>query len=385
MATNYIIRTNTLESFGTLGDWTASSGSIAMSSGKLQLTATSGGNCIASKTINTTVNGNLKLNIYIEDSTTLASLDSVYLILSSTSGYTSYFQRINFSSNLHEGNNELIVNPSNFTNEGAGTESFANTMVRLRIRINAKPGLNCSIRFDDLKSSFYSRPKCLFHFDDGYATVYTTALPLMRKYNFKGTTYVNSSFVETNGSYLTLAQLNDLHNNYGWDIGNHTKTHFHMDQQTTATNEAEVDATNTYLISRGFTRRNEHKHFVYPYGDYSQAVMDVLATRGILTARNTLTARTQANSLDNNLQLNWQGLTVGDAAAAMAAVDRTIADGGCIMFGFHSIVAVPGQSYEWDTASFTTLTDYIAKKANLIDVVTITDWYGGLFGNRRIS
>jgi peptidoglycan/xylan/chitin deacetylase (PgdA/CDA1 family) len=382
---NYNIRQTLFESFDTLGDWTATNGTIQMSGGKLELTSTSGGNCYATKTINTNfgTKANFKLTVYIPDTATLNNISALEVFMSSTTNFSKYFNFLNGVSNLHVGHNEIIISRAAWTNTGA--EDWSNTMVRLRVRVNALTDVTAVLRFDEMYSDYYARPKAIIDFDDSRLTVYTVAYPYMRKYGFKGSVYVNSGFVDVfPGNYMTTAMLHELYD-AGWDMGNHTDTHPHMDESTDAQNQSQLDLCDAYLRREGFTRENCHKHFVFPYGDYDDDSLGVVKSRGYITARTTQSNRTQANSLDNAHLLLCQSFA-NDASTAtlISYIDRTIRDGGVLRLLFHSLVDSPAESYEYTSADFRTVIDYLAKKQNEIDVVTLTEWYRGLSNSRRL-
>lgn len=66
-----------------------------------------------------------------------------------------------------------------------------------------------------------------FNFDDGPRSVYTQALPLMDKFNFKGTIHVNPSVVtdtHTNPAWGSWEEWKDAHRR-GYEIGNHAYRH----------------------------------------------------------------------------------------------------------------------------------------------------------------
>ena len=68
----------------------------------------------------------------------------------------------------------------------------------------------------------------MIHFDDCNQNVYTNGLPILSDYNIRGTVNVITNLI--GGTYLgnptfTLAQLQDVYNNYGWDVCSHTMSH----------------------------------------------------------------------------------------------------------------------------------------------------------------
>lgn len=67
-------------------------------------------------------------------------------------------------------------------------------------------------------------------FDDGDLSMYPLAFPLLRKYNFKATFFIVTSFVGTTGymNWEQLAEINDFKNKQGinlFTIGSHTANH----------------------------------------------------------------------------------------------------------------------------------------------------------------
>ena len=60
-------------------------------------------------------------------------------------------------------------------------------------------------------------------FDDGSETVYTTALPIMQKYNFTGTAYVIYNYMWI-PNYMDADQIRALYA-AGWEIGSHGLSH----------------------------------------------------------------------------------------------------------------------------------------------------------------
>lgn len=60
-------------------------------------------------------------------------------------------------------------------------------------------------------------------FDDGQASVYATAFPIMERYGFKGVVYAVGKYVDAE-TFMTTEQLKDLAA-AGWEIGSHGMTH----------------------------------------------------------------------------------------------------------------------------------------------------------------
>ena len=75
-----------------------------------------------------------------------------------------------------------------------------------------------------LKDGAQLPPKpIILTFDDGSETTYTTALPIMQRYGFTGTSYIVYNYVGIPG-YMNVDQIQGLYA-AGWEIGSHGLSH----------------------------------------------------------------------------------------------------------------------------------------------------------------
>jgi peptidoglycan/xylan/chitin deacetylase (PgdA/CDA1 family) len=109
-------------------------------------------------------------------------------------------------------------------------------------------------------------------FDDGYENVARIAMPLFKKAAFKGTAYIVTSVVDSEG-FMTWSDLNSLARD-GWEIGAHSATHpeFEKIPREDAANEAAM--SKKVLTEHGFRVRS----FAFPFGSYTQDNVADLAT-----------------------------------------------------------------------------------------------------------
>lgn len=393
---NYQINAGTLfEDFEVLGDWTQALGSGSPSgstisdsvnfktgSKSLQITATNGG-VYNTKTIslvgsNTGVWG---FWFYVADNTNLAA---VTIYLSSSSSLASSFSFAQNVSRIRNGWNFISIGRNDWTNNGG--ESWDNTLIRLRVRIDSIASNTCRVSFDSLYYGIYSRPNIVIIFDDGRSSAYSEGYRYMKTLKMLGTVGVNSANVDTAG-WATLAQLQEMYT-AGWDMANHSATHPHMPTLNSSQQLTEMTTVTTYLQSSGFSLNRGGYHFIYPYGEYDTNAILNIATGGFVTGRSIIGGnQSTVKGIDNNTLLYAKELAQAiTLTVAKGYIDNAIATGStCILFA-HLLVASPGVSTEWPISDFQSLMDYIAhyRDGNILDVLTMSQWYRGISQSRKI-
>jgi peptidoglycan/xylan/chitin deacetylase (PgdA/CDA1 family) len=390
---NYQIQAGTLlEAFETIGDWTpagTAGGSVAVDTsifqegaGSLKITSVNG-NYYGTKTINVNLSkaGVIAIDVYFEDITKITSGALIYL--SSTTGFTSYFSTT--LTDLHNGWNRFLIKRTRWTN--TGSEDWANTMIRLRVRIDVTD--TTSAYFDNLKYGVWHRPKVIFTCDDGWALQHSELYTYAKsKYpNFKATCYINGSSIGT-GSYMTVSQLTDLYN-AGWDISNHVYTHTNL---TTLSTQAEmenlINLNKVFLQDNGFTRNNMHLHFCYPNGGYNDTTIAAVAAQGSLTARTVIATAnyTNAPGIASNLLITRNLGNTTTLDSIKADVDTAIACGGTLIIYSHRFITPATTTTEFPVADMQALVNYIMKyhEGGVLDLIPLSEWYRGLNNPRKL-
>lgn len=125
-------------------------------------------------------------------------------------------------------------------------------------------------------------------FDDSHKSVCDTAWPYLQANNIPFTFFINSEPIEKRfSSQCTLEQLQAMAKSDLVTFGNHGKTHMHMANR--------FDYENEEAWRKAFIEEIEHAEafiqkklgikptlFAYPYGEYNQAVQQVLNQRGYI-------------------------------------------------------------------------------------------------------
>ena len=117
--------------------------------------------------------------------------------------------------------------------------------------------------------------------DDAYLSVYTEAWPRLTKAGFPFTLFVASSPIDRELSgYMSWEQIRELQSS-GVTIGSQTHTHPHMHRLSNEEVRAEISISNGRFIEELGLRP---ELFAYPYGEYSQFVIDAVKDAGFRAA-----------------------------------------------------------------------------------------------------
>ena len=117
--------------------------------------------------------------------------------------------------------------------------------------------------------------------DDAYLSVYTEAWPRLTEAGFPFTLFVASSPIDRELSgYMSWQQIRELQSS-GVTIGSQTHTHPHMHRLSDEEVRAEISTSNGRFIEELGLRP---ELFAYPYGEYSQFVIDAVKDAGFRAA-----------------------------------------------------------------------------------------------------
>jgi peptidoglycan/xylan/chitin deacetylase (PgdA/CDA1 family) len=240
-------------------------------------------------------------------------------------------------------------------------------------------------------------PKITFTFDDGLLSARSLAAQTLQTYNYTGVNYVASSCIgmttapntcqaNTDGVYMTWAQVNELQDTYGWEIGSHTSTHPYL---ATSGDEQPNPLTNAQVINELTTSRTAiatntgiaPTAFASPYGDYQPNGNPVLAEvaklytshRGFAdTGYNVSPWETTATLPADNYPLNnylirTQQVQAGVSVATVQSyIDKAIADNAWLVLTFHDITAGAASTnpddYQYSNADLATIAAYARSK-----------------------
>ena len=110
-------------------------------------------------------------------------------------------------------------------------------------------------------------------FDDGYATQYQNAFPILKKYNMKATFFIYADCIDIYPVCMTKENLIDLVNN-NMKLGNHTYHHVYLTDYKYNTIKKEIVDNQKFIES--FGKNNAEKILAYPYGLVDSSIIEAL-------------------------------------------------------------------------------------------------------------
>jgi peptidoglycan/xylan/chitin deacetylase (PgdA/CDA1 family) len=134
-------------------------------------------------------------------------------------------------------------------------------------------------------------------FDDGFASQYAKAFPVLRRHRWPGVLNLQLNRVDAAGG-LSRARVRALLQ-AGWELGDHTTTHPDLTKVDAETLRAEVADSKADLEALFGV---EVDFFCYPYGHLDDDVVQAVRDAGFLAA--TTTVRGRASAGDDPFRLN---------------------------------------------------------------------------------
>lgn len=256
----------------------------------------------------------------------------------------------------------------------AGTYDATNiTDWQLRV-IDTAAGTGLTAWFNAV--AHYDRPSAYpngvitIAFDDNYASPRTNGLAALDKYGWAANQFVIVDGLGTSGM-LTQAQLDELQDRHGHEIGGHayTAAAHNAGLITLSTQQLEDELGNlkSWLLRNGYKGADL---FAYPLGDDNASVMSSVG-RHFTLARQIVRTPSLPTHIDQPLRLRSYSVSSSDTLAAVqAVVDRAYTAGTWLVLTFHQIVTTtPSAGTQWPAADFASLMDYIAGKGMPVETM----------------
>ncbi len=128
------------------------------------------------------------------------------------------------------------------------------------------------------KAEFDLNKSFILTFDDGYASQYTNAFPVLKKYGFTATFFIYTDCIDKYPACMTSQEIKDLAAN-GMKIANHTFHHAYLPRYNDKAIINEIEINKQKLINMVGTSSFENI-FAYPYGGTDSRVENIVRSLG---------------------------------------------------------------------------------------------------------
>ncbi len=192
-----------------------------------------------------------------------------------------------------------------------------------------------------LKDNYKQNQGCLtFTLDDGLASQYITAYPLLKENNFSATFFIIANITkdldDLNRSFMNKAQVKELIEN-NFEIGSHTLTHSSLTELNEEQVEREIKLSKELLENLYNIKINS---FAFPYTHYNKRILTIAEKyyKNIRIAKNEkqyLLMDIFALKRENNIKL------------ACDEINKAKKEGTWLIFILHDIIENPKL---WDTS-----------------------------------
>lgn len=210
-----------------------------------------------------------------------------------------------------------------------------------------------------------SGAKVSITFDDGYASTYRYALPVLDEYNILGTVYVVTGDIGNN-NYMTWNQVLELQNNYGWEIGGHTVEHSELPELGSTHIALEVNRSLDTLLEHGLNTVS----FASPFGAYDNRVLSEVLKR--YNSHRGFWDRDDLNSLPYQRDvLMVQSVQTGiDSSQVKSWINQALNEDKWLILVYHEVLPEYDPDYEYTNTieELTEVVEYIHSTG--IQVVT---------------
>lgn len=176
-----------------------------------------------------------------------------------------------------------LLLPSNrqFSNQYIGCSvNTLERIIRYAKKLNMKIVTHSEWWKNRKDKDYYSNGVVIFGFDDGYFTDYKYALPLFRKYDVRGTTYLIPKHLGGEYQGRQMLSREDILKmlDYGWDFQCHSFSHNSREGRYLADMNRKGLRKDFILVDEKFDDIGlpQPNHHAYPHGYFNQSVIEVL-------------------------------------------------------------------------------------------------------------
>lgn len=178
---------------------------------------------------------------------------------------------------------------------------------------------------------FFDRPLISLTFDDGWQSTYENAVPILDRYGYKGTFYVNPLSLDTKSFMSTIEMHNLIKSKH--ELASHGLKHINFTTVNTKELDAQLGAAKTFVSGQTGMHAID---FATPYGE-ADAEVTAVAKRYYQSSRGTESGiNTRQNFDPYNLRVLFMGPDMKTTQIAQA-IEEARAHNGWLILVYHQI------------------------------------------------
>jgi polysaccharide deacetylase len=258
----------------------------------------------------------------------------------------------------------ITVMPVDGSTTGSGAKS---AVTKWRVQATALSGQTVRVHVGAVfvlpVSTTFPNGVATFCFDDGRATAFNNAKPIMDALGMRASIYPIIDRIATvaGGEYCTLAQLQQWRNYSGAEVGVHSAVGVDHDagfDTLTPTHVETVDMLpdREYLYQNGL---GNGEGFAWPLGTYTAPVLAAAAKLTAYGRLNTTSAHEETWPPEDPMRIRSYAVgPTSTLATAKSFMDNAKAGGGWACYTFHEITPLGTGTLEWSISNFQALANY---------------------------